>query len=418
MKIKPLIQLKLLGLFLFSCTIDANLNEDYNSKVKGMLNRTKDDKEKAAVNTNPNVAKNIPVVDKVAAELKKQEQVTAKAPAAKNKGLQNQPQVAKAARQQTLGFGADLSNLSKTTNINTSIPTAGITKTKDVSLSTLPIIRRTTQKGKAAPKATSTFSGINHKPPAFTLSYTFSQPTSQPTSPSIAVQATTSSSGDSKLQELKNELIRTIAEEKNTTQNNFGFRETHDQFNMKDSVFELIDVISNGKVFDRSYAPKLSSNTPEAENERNRLYALMDFDPSKITRFGAIMDLLYDEEQNHSLIRELIISGLGTQISFELALDEINKKIEIFNQDYLNTKINSFDFTSKLNTLQSKLNQIVDEKDEWARHAFELINYADPNYYSGDSKSLAEYIQNNYIDKMQNARQSVLETYISITELK
>ncbi|MGF7101969.1 complement regulator-acquiring protein [Borreliella kurtenbachii] len=414
MKIKPLIHLKLLGLFLFSCTIDANLDEDYKSKVKGMLNRTKDDKETAAVNTKPNATKNIPIVDKVAAELKKQAQVAAKAPAAQNKGLQNQPQVAKAPQQQTLSPRADLSNLSKTINKNTSIPTAGITKTMNVSL---PIQRRTAQRGKAAPIATSTFSGINQKPAAFTLSYNLSQPTSQPISSSIAAQATTSSSRGSKLQALKNELIRRISEEKNTTQNNFGFIETYDQFKMKDSAFALLDVISSTKVFNRSYAPQLNSNTPEAENERNKFYALMDFDQNKTEQFGSIMETLYNENQNHSLIRELMISGLGIQISFELALDEINKKIEIFNEDYLNTKINSFDFTSKLNTLQSKLNQILDEKDEWSRQAEELIAYA-YNTNPSDSKSLAAYIQNNCLNKMQNARQSVLETYISITELK
>ncbi|WKC89540.1 complement regulator-acquiring protein (plasmid) [Borreliella finlandensis] len=400
MKIKPLIQLKLLGLFLFSCTIDANLNEDYKNKVKGMLNKTADDQETTSADTNSNAAKNIPIADKVAAELKKQSQAAKTVAAAPNKGSQNQ-QAAPSPQLQNLNFSADLSNLPKTTAARA----ATLTKQKT------PIQAVTT-----VPGNTRTFNSRNSGLPTFALSSSFSQPTRQQTNSSFAVQTTTSSG--SKLQTLKNELIRTIAEEKNTTQNNFGFRETHDQFKMKDYVFDLIDVISSGKVYDRSYAPKLSSDTPEAENERKRFYALMDFDPSKIARFGSIMDLLYDEEQNHSLIRELMISGLGTQISFELALDEINKKIEIFNQDYLNTKINSFDFTMKLKELQSKLDQIVDEKDEWARHAFELINYADPNYYSGDSKSLAEYIQNNYLDKMQNARQSILETYISITELK
>lgn len=97
---------------------------------------------------------------------------------------------------------------------------------------------------------------------------------------------------------------------------------------MKDSAFELLDVISSAKVYDRSYAPQLNSNTPEAENERNKFYALMDFDQYKIEQFGSIMETLYNENQNHSLIRELMISGLGTQISFELALEEINKKLK------------------------------------------------------------------------------------------
>ncbi|WP_373538272.1 complement regulator-acquiring protein, partial [Borreliella afzelii] len=43
MKIKSLIHLKFIALFLSSCTIDANLNEDYKNKVEELLNSTTDD---------------------------------------------------------------------------------------------------------------------------------------------------------------------------------------------------------------------------------------------------------------------------------------------------------------------------------------------------------------------------------------
>ncbi|MDO7256691.1 complement regulator-acquiring protein [Borreliella burgdorferi] len=396
MKIKPLIQLKLLGLFLFSCTIDANLNEDYKNKVKGILNKAADNQETTSADTNSNAAKNIPTADKVAAELKKQSQAAKTVEAAPNKGSQNQ-QAAPSPQLQSLSFSADLSNLPKTTAARA----ASLTKQR------IPIQAVTT-----VPGNTRTFNSRNSGLPTFALNYSFSQPTRQQTNSSSAVQTTTSSG--SKLQTLKNELIRAISEEKNKTQNNFGFRETYDQFKMKDSAFELLDVISSAKVYDRSYAPQLNSNTPEAENERNKFYALMDFDQYKIEQFGSIMETLYNENQNHSLIRELMISGLGTQISFELALEEINKKIEIFNQDYLNAKINSFDFTMKLKELKSKLNQILDKRKEWSRQADGLIANASSNSSLSDSKSLAEYIKKRYLDNMQNARQSVLEAYISI----
>ncbi|MCD2374868.1 complement regulator-acquiring protein [Borreliella burgdorferi] len=398
MKIKPLIQLKLLGLFLFSCTIDANLNEDYKNKVKGILNKAADDQETTSADTNSNAAKNIPIADndKVAAELKKQSQAAKTVAAAPNKGSQNQ-QAAPSPQLQSLSFSADLSNLPKTTAARAASPTK----------QRIPIQAVTT-----VPGNTRTFNSRNSGLPTFALNYSFSQPTRQQTNSSSAVQTTTSSG--SKLQTLKNELIRAISEEKNKTQNNFGFRETYDQFKMKDSAFELLDVISSAKVYDRSYAPQLNSNTPEAENERNKFYALMDFDQYKIEQFGSIMEALYNENQNHSLIRELMISGLGTQISFELALEEINKKIEIFNQDYLNAKINSFDFTMKLKELKSKLNQILDKRKEWSRQADGLIANASSNSSLSDSKSLAEYIKKRYLDNMQNARQSVLEAYISI----
>ncbi|WNY70071.1 complement regulator-acquiring protein [Borreliella andersonii] len=418
MKIKPLIHLKLLGLFLFSCTIDANLDKDYKNKVKGMLNSITDNQETANVNTSSNNKKNTTIADKVAEELQKQSQEAAKtaaakglqnqpqvaqalqaAPTAQNKGLQNQPQAAPNLGLQGLGFGVDLSNLPKTT------AASPLLKQR------IPVQAVTT-----VPSNTRTFNRVNTGMPNFASSYSFNQPTSQPTNSSFAVQTTTSSG--SKLQTLKNELIRIIYEEKNKSQNNFGFRETYDQFKMKDSAFDLLDVISGAKVYDRSYAPQLNSNTPDAENGRNKFYALMNFDQNKIEQFGSVMETLYNENQNHELIRELITSGLGIQISFELALEEINKKIDIFNQDYLNTKINSFDFTIKLKELKSKLNQILDEKNEWSKQADALIANASSNSNLSDSKSLAEYIQNRYLNNMQNARQSVLDTYIDITELK
>ncbi|WNY64568.1 complement regulator-acquiring protein (plasmid) [Borreliella americana] len=400
MKIKPLIHLKLLGLFLLSCTIDAKLDEDYTNKVKGMLDSTTDDQEKTNVNTSSDDKKNISIADKVAAKLQKQsqtqqaaktQQAAQAAQAVQNKGVQNQSQSTPNLKLQTLGFGADLSNLTKPTMPKQRIPIQAVT---------------------AVPGNTRTFNNKSNIMPTFALSY--SQPTNQPTNSSFTVQTTTTSSR-SKLQTLKNELIRAISEEKNKTQNNFGFIETYDQFKMKDSAFDLLDVISGAKVYDRSYAPQLNSNTPEAENERNKFYALMDFDQNKIEQFGSIMKTLYNENQNHELIRELIISGIGIQISFELALEEINKKIEIFNQDYLNAKINSFDFTNKLKELKSKLNQILEERKEWSRQADALIANTSSNSNLSDSKSLAEYIKNRYLDNMQNARQSVLEAYISIT---
>ncbi len=208
MKIKPLIQLKLLGLFLFSCTIDANLNEDYKNKVKGILNKAADDQETTSADTNSNAAKNIPTADKVAAELKKQSQAAKTVAAAPNKGSQNQPQTtpnkgsqnqqaAPRPQLQSLSFSADLSNLPKTTAARAASPTK----------QRIPIQAVTT-----VPGNTRTFNSRNSGLPTFALNYSFSQPTRQQTNSSFAVQTTTSSG--SKLQTLKNELIRAISEEK------------------------------------------------------------------------------------------------------------------------------------------------------------------------------------------------------------
>uniref|UniRef100_UPI001AF00AF9 complement regulator-acquiring protein n=1 Tax=Borreliella garinii TaxID=29519 RepID=UPI001AF00AF9 len=166
----------------------------------------------------------------------------------------------------------------------------------------------------------------------------------------------------------KNKLIRKIFAEKTKTNNSNGFRETYDQFKMKDSAFDLLDVISNTLVYDRSYAPQLNSNTPEAENERYKFYAILNFDQSKTKKFGSIIEILYAENQNHNLIRSLIISGLGIQISFELALEEIEKKIELFTQELLNNTIDGFNFDIKMQELSFKLNEILAERKEWSKH--------------------------------------------------
>ncbi len=281
------------------------------------------------------------------------------------------------------------------------------------------------------PNNTSTPSQSIIKPQQYTFSSSFSQPTSQTnfnnsqsnnvptnyrhqTQPSFVAPVY---SGNSPLQKLKNNLLRRIAEEKNKTHNH-GFRETYDQFKMKDSAFTLLDVISNISVFDRGFAPQLSSNTPEAENERNRLYAMMDFDQAKTTKFGSIMNILYQEDQNHSLIRSLIISGLGIQVSLENALEEIEKKIESFNTEYLRTTINSYAFTDKLNELESKLNSILTEKKEWLNYADAIIANTSSNSRRSNPQSLGQYIENRYLDKMQDARQSALDLYVNITEIR
>uniref|UniRef100_UPI001AEF6D2A complement regulator-acquiring protein n=1 Tax=Borreliella garinii TaxID=29519 RepID=UPI001AEF6D2A len=281
------------------------------------------------------------------------------------------------------------------------------------------------------PNNTSTNNQSIIKPQQYTSSSSSSQPTSQTnfnssqsnnvpsdyrhqTQPSFVSPVY---SGNSPLQNLKNNLLRRIAEEKNKTHNH-GFRETYDQFKMKDSAFTLLDVISNISVFDRGFAPQLSSNTPEAENERNRLYAMMDFDQAKTTKFGSIMNILYQEDQNHSLIRSLIISGLGIQVSLENALEEIERKIESFNTQYLKTIINSYTFKDKLQELESKLNLILAEKKEWSNYADAIIANTNSNSRRSNPQSLGQYIENRYLDKMQDARQSALDLYIDITEIR
>ncbi|WP_210380972.1 complement regulator-acquiring protein, partial [Borreliella garinii] len=107
-----------------------------------------------------------------------------------------------------------------------------------------------------------------------------------------------------------------------------------------------------------------------------------------------------------SLIRSLIISGLGIQVSLENALEEIEKKIESFNTEYLRTTINSYAFTDKLNELESKLNSILTEKKEWLNYADAIIANTSSNSRRSNPQSLGQYIENRYLDKMQDARQS------------
>lgn len=417
MKIKSLIPLKCIALFLFSCTIDANLNKDYKNKVEELLNSSTDDQAKISINTSSNATKNKTNI-KVAGPQKN-------AQSGKNNNLQglkpanqvnprNPIQVANQAGQAGPASQASL----------IASPAINVQATPPKQIASAQAIQ-------TVPNNTSTPKQSIIKPQQYTFSSSFSQPTSQTnfnnsqsnnvptnyrhqTQPSFVAPVY---SGNSPLQKLKNNLLRRIAEEKNKTHNH-GFRETYDQFKMKNSAFTLLDVISNISVFDRGSAPQLSSNTPEAENERNRLYAMMDFDQAKTTKFGSIMDTLYQKDQNHSLIRSLIISGLGIQVSLENALEEIEKKIEIFNTEYLRTTINSYRFTDKLNELESKLNSILTEKKEWLNCADAIIANTSSNSNRNNPQSLGQYIENRYLDKMQDARQSALDLYVNITEIR
>ncbi|APQ15622.1 hypothetical protein BLA33_04560 (plasmid) [Borreliella garinii] len=405
MNIKSLIPLKCIALLLFSCTIDTNLNKDYKNKVEELLNSSTDDQAKISINTSSNATKN--KTNTKAAGLKKNTQPT------KNNNLQGLNPANQA--NQVASSASPASQASSATNVQATPP-------KQIA---------SAQAIQTVPNNTSTPSQSIIKPQQYTFSSSFSQPTSQTnfnnsqsnnvptnyrhqTQPSFVAPVY---SGNSPLQKLKNNLLRRIAEEKNKTHNH-GFRETYDQFKMKDSAFTLLDVISNISVFDRGFAPQLSSNTPEAENERNRLYAMMDFDQAKTTKFGSIMNILYQEDQNHSLIRSLIISGLGIQVSLENALEEIEKKIESFNTEYLRTTINSYAFTDKLNELESKLNSILTEKKEWLNYADAIIANTSSNSRRSNPQSLGQYIENRYLDKMQDARQSALDLYVNITEIR
>lgn len=436
MKIKSLIPLKCIALFLSSCTIDANLNKDYKNKVEELLNSSTDDQAKISINTSSNATKNKTNI-KVAG-LQKNTQSN------KNNNLQG----LKPANQVNPGNPIQIANQAgkagKAGKASQANPAGPASQASPVASPANPVVSPATnvqatppkqiasaQAIQTVPNNTSTPSQSIIKPQQYTFSSSFSQPISQTnfnnsqsnnvttnyrhqTQPSFVAPVY---SGNSPLQKLKNNLLRRIAEEKNKTHNH-GFRETYDQFKMKDSAFTLLDVISNISVFDRGFAPQLSSNTPEAENERNRLYAMMDFDQAKTTKFGSIMDTLYQEDQNHSLIRSLIISGLGIQVSLENALEEIEKKIEIFNTEYLRTTINSYRFTYKLNELESKLNSILTEKKEWLNCADAIIANTSSNSNRNDPQSLGQYIENRYLDKMQDARQSALDLYVNITEIR
>ncbi|WP_215538161.1 complement regulator-acquiring protein [Borreliella bavariensis] len=423
MKIKSLIPLKCIALFLFSCTIDANLNKDYKNKVEELLNSSTDDQAKISINKSSNATKNKTNI-KVAGPQKNTQ-------SGKNNNLQG----LKPANQMNPGNPIQIANQANQAGqagqAGPASPANPVVSPATNVQATPPKQIASAQAIQTVPNNTSTPNQSIIKPQQYTFSSSFSQPTSQTnfnnsqsnnvptnyrhqTQPSFVAPVY---SGNSPLQKLKNNLLRRIAEEKNKTHNH-GFRETYDQFKMKDSAFTLLDVISNISVFDRDYAPQLSSNTPEAENERNRLYAMMDFDQAKTTKFGSIMDTLYQEDQNHSLIRSLIISGLGIQVSLENALEEIEKKIEIFNTEYLRTTINSYRFTDKLNELELKLNSILTEKKEWLNCADAIIANTSSNSNRNDPQSLGQYIENRYLDKMQDARQSALDLYVNITEIR
>lgn len=423
MKIKSLIPLKCIALFLFSCTIDANLNKDYKNKVEELLNSSTDDQAKISINKSSNATKNKTNI-KVAGPQKNTQ-------SGKNNNLQG----LKPANQMNPGNPIQIANQANQAGqagqAGPASPANPVVSPATHVQATPPKQIASAQAIQTVPNNTSTPNQSIIKPQQYTFSSSFSQPTSQTnfnnsqsnnvptnyrhqTQPSFVAPVY---SGNSPLQKLKNNLLRRIAEEKNKTHNH-GFRETYDQFKMKDSAFTLLDVISNISVFDRGYAPQLSSNTPEAENERNRLYAMMDFDQAKTTKFGSIMDTLYQEDQNHSLIRSLIISGLGIQVSLENALEEIEKKIEIFNTEYLRTTINSYRFTDKLNELELKLNSILTEKKEWLNCADAIIANTSSNSNRNDPQSLGQYIENRYLDKMQDARQSALDLYVNITEIR
>ncbi|WP_215538820.1 complement regulator-acquiring protein [Borreliella bavariensis] len=422
MKIKSLIPLKCIALFLFSCTIDANLNKDYKNKVEELLNSSTDDQAKISINKSSNATKNKTNI-KVAGPQKNTQ-------SGKNNNLQG----LKPANQVNPGNPIQIANQAGPASQASPVASPGpnpVVSPATNAQATPPKQIASAQAIQTLPNNTSTPNQSIIKPQQYTFSSSFSKPTSQTnfnnsqsnnmptnyrhqTQPSFVAPVY---SGNSPLQKLKNNLLRRIAEEKNKTHNH-GFRETYDQFKMKDSAFTLLDVISNISVFDRGSAPQLSSNTPEAENERNKLYAMMDFDQAKTTKFGSIMDTLYQEDQNHSLIRSLIISGLGIQVSLENALEEIEKKIEIFNTEYLRTTINSYRFTDKLNELESKLNSILTEKKEWLNCADAIIANTSSNSNRNDPQSLGQYIENRYLDKMQDARQSALDLYVNITEIR
>ncbi|WKC78503.1 complement regulator-acquiring protein (plasmid) [Borreliella turdi] len=421
MKIKPLINLKCIALFLFSCTVEANLDEDYKNKVAELLNSTTNDQAELSINTNSNAAKNQTNTNKVANSAGVQKQ----AQSIKNKGLQNLPQqkvdlanlanLPKSKNPVTPIAPVNTATSSKNTQIKVVMPPKQIASTRTVK----PVSRKTTKthsKRINIPRKHALYSGnsqpisqtsfIDLQSNNFSANYRQAQPS--------AVQTF---SGDTRFQTIKNDFLVRISEEKNKTHNN-GFRETYDQFKMKDSAFTLLDVISNAQVFDRSYAPKLSSYAPEAESNRHKFYAMMNFDQSKITQFGSMMEILFQEDKNHNLIRSLIRSGLGIQIPLDFAIEEIEKKTETFFQEYLRSGTNGLDFSNKIQDLESKLNSILNKKNEWFKQVDALISNVQHNSNLKDPQSLAQYIEAKYLDKMKDIRQFVLNTYIDITNFK
>ncbi|WP_234924453.1 complement regulator-acquiring protein, partial [Borreliella garinii] len=57
--------LKFIVLLLFSCTVDAHLNEDYKTKVEELLNNTTNDQATISINTKPNATQNSTNANKV-----------------------------------------------------------------------------------------------------------------------------------------------------------------------------------------------------------------------------------------------------------------------------------------------------------------------------------------------------------------
>ncbi|ACN52693.1 MULTISPECIES: complement regulator-acquiring protein [Borreliella] len=421
MKIKSLMHLKFIVLLLFSCTVDAHLNEDYKTKVEELLNNTTNDQATISINTKPNATQNSTNANKVT-NLQKQPQVANKQPQI----LQNQASPASQANLEQLlkqvnspqgSLKNGQAKIQVTPPKQIAPPAAPTQSVKNVTKGTKTTIKTPSKRIQKLPRQKSAFNYDLSQSTNYT-NFSLQQNNNSPTTYDKVQLSFSQASLSNHSQTLKNKLIRKIFAEKTKTNNSNGFRETYDQFKMKDSAFDLLDVISNTLVYDRSYAPQLNSNTPEAENERYKFYAILNFDQSKTKKFGSIMEILYAENQNHNLIRSLIISGLGIQISFELALEEIEKKIELFTQELLNNTIDGFNFDIKMQELSFKLNEILAERKEWSKHVDTLIANVNSNESLKNPQSLAQYIENRYLDKMQNARQTVLDLYLKITEFK
>ncbi|WP_424632625.1 complement regulator-acquiring protein [Borreliella lusitaniae] len=439
MNIKSLIRLKCaVALLLSSCTVDANLNEDYKNKVGELLKSTADGQETISINTGSNTNKQTELEKQANLAKNKKLQIPNHQanPINLPKGSKNIPKIKLEVKPLKPAAATATASKAKPSNPVASTTATATATTASAKPSNPAAATTTTSKAKplntvaatTPPKVKPVSKGIiktsGKKNGKNALINTFSQSTNQ-----TNLQSNNSSlmfnqaqpsfvQASSKIQAAKDHLLKAISEQQNKIKNN-TFRETHDQFKMRDTAFTLLDVISNISSFNRGYAPQLSSNTQEAQNERNKFYAIMDFDQFKTEQFGSIMEILYQDNQNHDLIRSLIISGLGIEISFELALEELEKKMEIFNQKYLKSQINGFEFETKIKELDLKLNKILSERKEWSRSVESLITNASSNANLKDPSALAQYIQaRNYSDNMQNAKEAVLESYIKITELK
>ncbi|WP_210371070.1 complement regulator-acquiring protein, partial [Borreliella garinii] len=73
-------------------------------------------------------------------------------------------------------------------------------------------------------------------------------------------------------------------------------------------------------------------------------------------------------------------------------------------QELLNNTIDGFNFDIKMQELSFKLNEILAERKEWSKHVDTLIANVNSNESLKNPQSLAQYIENRYLDKMQNAR--------------